>query len=96
MSGITAQDVQHSPAQSRFDVTVDGQLCVLEYLLQDKVMTITHTGVPGAVGGRGIAGALTRKALDTARAQGWKVRPACSYAAAYFQRHGEDKDLLAS
>ncbi|MEN4921167.1 GNAT family N-acetyltransferase [Achromobacter spanius] len=85
------QDTGHS----RFTATVDGVLCVLDYQLQDGVMAITHTGVPSQVGGRGIAAELTRQALLTARANGWKVRPFCSYAAVYMRRHPEYNDLLA-
>lgn len=85
------QDTQ----RSRYTATVDGVLCVLDYQLQDKVMTITHTGVPSQVGGRGIAAALTRHALDDARANGWKVRPLCSCAEVYMRRHPEYNDLLA-
>jgi predicted GNAT family acetyltransferase len=57
-------------------------------------MTITHTGVPPEVGGRGIASALVQAALDVARAEGWKVVPACSYAAVWMQRHPDYLDLL--
>lgn len=87
--------VRHSEGQSRFDTTVDGHLCVLDYVLNGKTMTITHTGVPSAVGGRGIAAELTRVALDAARAQNWKVVPACSYAAVYIRRHPQYEDLVA-
>jgi Predicted acetyltransferase len=57
-------------------------------------MTITHTGVPSAVGGKGIAAALTQVALDTARVNGWRVVPTCSYAAVYIKRHPAYADLL--
>lgn len=87
--------VTQDPAQSRFTATVDGVLCVLDYQLQDGVMAIVHTGVPSQVGGRGIAAELTKVALDTARANGWKVRPLCSYAAVYMRRHPDYNDLLA-
>jgi len=87
--------IEHNTAERRFEYVEDGQLCVLEYELLDGIMTITHTGVPAAVEGRGIAAGLTRYALDTARGRGWKVRPLCSYAAAYFKRHPEYQDLLA-
>ena len=60
-----------------------------------RVMTIVHTGVPPAVGGRGVAGALVQAAIDAARAEGWKVRPACTYAAAWLARHPAYQDLLA-
>lgn len=85
--------IEHNIAQNRFEWTEDGTLSVLDYVLQDNVMTITHTGVPEAVGGRGIAGDLTQVALDTARANGWMVRPQCSYAAAYIKRHPQYQDL---
>ena len=68
--------------------------CVLDYGLASAVMTITHTEVPAEVGGRGIASALVRAALDAARAEGWKVVPACSYAAVWMQKHPEYRDLL--
>lgn len=80
---------------SRFESQVDGQLCVLDYRLRDGVLVIDHVGVPPAVGGRGIAAALTRIALDTAREQGWQVLPHCAYAAAWIARHPQYGDLLA-
>ena len=88
-------DVTHDSAQSRFTATVDGVLCVLDYQLNNDVMAIVHTGVPSQVGGRGIAAELTRVALETARGNGWKVRPLCSYAAVYMRRHPDYNDLLA-
>ncbi|CAB3900608.1 hypothetical protein LMG26854_05482 [Achromobacter aegrifaciens] len=87
--------VTHDSALSRYTATVDGVLCVLDYQLQGSTMAITHTGVPSQVGGRGIAAALTKYALDDARARGWKVRPLCSYADTYIRRHPEYSDLLA-
>ncbi len=87
--------IEHNEAQQRFECTEEGHLCVLDYQLGGTLMTITHTGVPEAVGGRGIAADLTRHALDTARSRGWKVRPVCSYAAVYIKRHPEYQDLVA-
>lgn len=87
--------VRHYPDRGRFETTVDGHDCEIDYRLSKGVMTITHTGVPSAVGGRGIAAEMTRFALETARSNGWKVVPACSYAAAYVRRHTEFQDLVA-
>ncbi|MNT22087.1 hypothetical protein D3C72_1574590 [compost metagenome] len=87
--------VTQDPAQSRFTATVDGVLCVLDYQLQGDTMVIVHTGVPSPVGGRGIAAELTKVALETAQAKGWKVRPVCSYAEVYMRRHPEYNDLRA-
>lgn len=88
-------DVIHNAAQSRFETTVEGLLCVADYRLQGSVMRMTHTGVPPQLEGRGIAAALVRAALDHARAHGLKVDPACSYVAVYMRRHPETQDLHA-
>jgi predicted GNAT family acetyltransferase len=87
-------EVVHNAVASRFETVVDGMLCVLEYRLHDRVMTITHTGVPEAVGGRGIASALATAAFDTARREHWRVVPACSYALVWIERHPEYADLV--
>jgi len=86
-------DIRHETDFPRFSTLADGHLCVLDYHLSESVMTITHTGVPSAVGGKGIAAALTRAALDTARQNQWRVIPRCSYAAVYIERHPEYADL---
>lgn len=90
-----ALEIQHLAAAHRFETTVDGFVSELEYNLHGSVMTITHTGVPEQVGGRGIAGELVRTALETARREGWKVVPACSYARVWMERHPAFNDLRA-
>ena len=87
--------IHHERSSHRFTAQVEGAWCVLDYSLAAGVMTITHTGVPPEVGGRGIASALVQSALDAARAEGWKVVPACSYAAVWMARHPPYHDLLA-
>lgn len=89
--------IEHDENAHRFHTVVDGQACVLVYSLGGPgglVMSIDHTGVPEAVGGRGIAGALVEAAFALARHRGWKVNPACSYSAAWAQRHPDVADLL--
>jgi len=87
--------VIHNEARQRFEATVDGRLCVTDYQLRGNVMWMTHTGVPSAVGGRGIAAELVRVALAWAGEQGYTVEPSCSYVEAYMQRHPQTRKLLA-
>lgn len=89
-------DVIHNPAASRFETTVDGQRCVADYRLNDTVMAMTHTLVPQALEGRGIAAALVAEALAHARRVGWRVHPVCSYVDSYMRRHPETEDLRAA
>lgn len=92
---MTDASIAHDPAARRFTTTVDGVEAQLEYLRGGGVITITHTRVPEAIGGRGIAGALVKAAMDHARAEGLRVKPACTYAAAWLERHPDYADLRA-
>jgi predicted GNAT family acetyltransferase len=80
----------------RFTVKVDGQVGVLDFDQNDGVMAINSVRVPEAIGGRGIAGRLTRRALDQARAEGLSVDPACPYARRWIEKHPDYQDLVAS
>jgi len=90
--------IRHEPAAAgagRFSTMVDGCLCVLDYQRHGGVVAITHTGVPPAVGGRGIAAALVAAALQWVADEGLKVDPQCSYVRVYMQRHRQTLGLLA-
>lgn len=89
-------EIVHNVAAARFEAQIDGHLAVCEYRRQDETLVFTHTEVPMQLEGRGIAAALVRQALDWARTEGLRVRPLCSYVAAYMRRHPETQDLIAS
>lgn len=84
----------HDPAAHRWTVDIEGQRSLLDYALADGVMTIRHTEVPAALGGRGIASRLVGAAFAWARGQGYRVRPACEYAEAWAKRHPDQADIL--
>lgn len=88
--------IAHDRAAQRFVLREDGVDAYLEYTLAAGTMTITHTIVPPPIGGRGIAGRLVATAFETARAQGWKVNPRCSYSAAWVHKHPEAADLVVT
>lgn len=87
--------VTHNPGASRFEAEIDGRLAVCAYRLNDGVLALTHTEVPRAAQGQGVAAVLVDAALAWARQQGWRVRPVCSYVAVHMRRHPETRDLLA-
>jgi uncharacterized protein len=78
--------ISHDQAAHRFTTKLDGYQAALDYTLAGGVMNITHTGVPAEIGGRGVAADLMQEALKTAQAQGWTVKPVCSYAVAYMRK----------
>ena len=87
-------EVRHNPVEKRFELEMDGALAVLEYEVDGGKLIATHTGVPVALEGRGIASRLARAALEYARAYELKVVPLCSFMAGYIHKHPEYKDLL--
>src|SRR6266513_1688213 len=87
--------VVHNVAEQRFELRVGEDLSVIDYRLSPGKLVIYHTEVPPQLRGRGIAGRMTRAALDFARSENLQVEPRCSYAAAFIQKHMEYSDLLA-
>jgi len=86
--------VRDNKAQHRFEMGAGDDAAVAYYSLAPGVITLTHTEVPTALRGQGIASRLTRGVLEAARAQGLKVVPRCSFVAAFMSRHPEFNDLL--
>jgi predicted GNAT family acetyltransferase len=86
-------NVQHEPERSRYSVTMDGAIAVADYHRNGDVIAFTHTEVPPAIQGRGVASALAHRALEDARAAGDHVVPACEFFARYMDTHPEYDDL---
>jgi uncharacterized protein len=87
--------VFHNPGAARFEVATPLQRAECSYRRRGAELVLDHTEVPPAFRGQGVAAALVQAALDWARAEGLRVRPVCSYVAAYMRRHPETQDLLA-
>lgn len=90
-----ADAVRDNTARHRFELEVDGHVAFSNYRREGGTLTILHTEVPSALGGRGVGSALVRGLLDIARAQGLKVKPLCPFVSAYIGKHPEYADLLA-
>lgn len=74
----------------------DGAQAEMTYMRRpDRSIIITHTGVPPAFEGRGIALQLVKRAVSDARQDGFKIVPQCPYVAVQFRRHPDWDDLLA-
>ncbi len=82
--------------QDRYEIETHGQTVGHAiYRVDGDVVTMPHTEVDPAFGGRGLAGELVQFALDDVRSQGLKVDPACPYVAKWIDRHPDYQDLLA-
>lgn len=87
-------EVIHNQDKHRFEWHQDGLLSVVEYRWRDGIMAFTHTEVPPALEGQGIAAKLAKTALDYARDNEILVMPYCPYIKVYLERHPEYKSLV--
>ena len=81
--------------RSRYELMVDGHTAFAAYKIDDDVITFTHTVVPPALEGRGIASRLILFALTDVRDRGLSVIAQCPFVAVYIRKHPEWADLLA-
>jgi uncharacterized protein len=86
--------VRDNAALHRFELDTGGGVAFATYRRADGVITFLHTETPRALRGRGIASALIRGALESARAEGAKVRARCPFVSDYIARHPDFADLL--
>lgn len=64
--------------------------------VSDGVWNANHTGVPKAIGGKGVGKALIYAMVEDARAQGYRVVPGCPFVAKLFERKPEWADGVAA
>lgn len=88
-------EFQHEPGRI-FALSPEGALlCEVTFPAENGVADIKHTFVDESLRGQGIAGKLLAAAVAQIRKDGLRVRPTCSYARTWFEKHPEEKDLLA-
>ncbi len=86
--------VKDNQEQQRFEALVAGHLAVAEYKRGDGRITFTHTEVPEALAGHGIANKLVQTALDHARSEQLSVIPLCPFVTSYIRRHPDYRALV--
>lgn len=88
--------VTDNPAQSRYEIHVDGDLAGIEdYTTSGDVVSFNHTEIYPRHEGFGLAAILVTQALDDLRSRGLKVRPVCPYVVKFLHRHEEYQDLIS-
>ena len=88
MHGLEHRRRREAPARASALRGRGGRLTAfLTYEREGDAVAMTHTIVPPPIEGRGIAGGLTRTAVDWARGEGLQIDPQCSYVRAWLRKH---------
>ena len=90
---ITVVDV---PERGRFEIRDDGRVVgFATYHVDDELMTLPHTEIDPAMGGRGLGTQLVAGVLTSARERHLHVLPYCSFVRKYLLEHPGELDLVA-
>jgi predicted GNAT family acetyltransferase len=84
-----------NPAAGRFEEWVGDELAELQYRVHGDRLVLVHTGVPPALGGRGLGAALVRAAVERARREGLTLVPVCPFAREWLERHPAEIEGVA-
>ena len=82
MESKQKDDIEHQVERTRFVLAKDTHECVLDYELHagpELVIDFTHTYVPFALRGQGLAERLVEVGLAWAKEQGYQIEASCWY-----------------
>ncbi|HEX4479058.1 MAG TPA: GNAT family N-acetyltransferase [Polyangiaceae bacterium] len=93
---MTPGAVRHDEEKQRFEIELDGgAMAIAEYRKDGGTIVFTHTEVPHAFEGHGIAGQLAKAGLEWAKGLGLPIVPRCKFIAAYVKKHPEYQSMVA-
>ncbi len=87
------RDFELNKTKRSFEYDTSEGKAVVEYRKKESTYILTHTEVPPALEGEGVASSLVRDVLKHIREEGCKVTPLCAYIDKYMERHSEWNDL---
>ncbi len=84
---MTNYKIEHNKGEKIFFTVIEGLTAYAAYEITEGNLVIYSTFVPKELGGRGIAGALTKECYLYADAQGLTRSATCSYAVAWLEKN---------
>ena len=87
-------ELTDNSARKRFEMVVDGVTAYVTYARHGDRLTLVHTEVPKALGGRGVGSSLATAVLEEVRRRGLRVAVECEFLEAFIKRHPEFADLV--
>jgi len=84
----------HNKDENKYEFHIDDYIAYITYDNQDGVLHLTHTIVPDALAGKGLAKKLTIAVMEEIEAQGLKMQPQCSYIVAFVEKNPDYARLL--
>ncbi len=83
----------HNEAECKYEYHIDEHIAYITYDDQNGEMHLTHTIVPDALAGKGLAKQLLEDVLEQIKKDGKKAVAQCSYIVKY-QEKNPDNDIF--
>ena len=80
--------------KKQYEFHIDTQIAKIEYIKAAGTIYLTHTEVPKALEGKGIAKELVLRALEDIEKKELTLVPLCPFVAAYIKRNPEWRKLV--
>lgn len=84
----------HNKPECKYEYHIDDHVAYITYDDQDGKMHLTHTIVPDALAGQGLAKQLLEDVLEQIKKDGKKAVAMCSYIVKYQEKNPEN-DIFA-
>ncbi len=88
-------ELKINAATNRLELEVESGTAFIDFKLTHETLFLIHTEVPPALEGKGVGGAIVKKALQYAKDNGYKIVPLCVFVQSYLKRHKEWDDIVA-
>lgn len=91
-----SKEFAHQPDRRRYALRVDGQLaCIVDYAIDDNVITLTRTYTQPPHRGHGYAAELVEFTVsDIEATTSYRIMSGCWYVSEWFEAHPERAALL--
>ena len=90
------QAFRRNQSKSRFELTVDNHIAFIDYVIhKDTIMTLIHTEVPEAVGGKGVGKTIVENTLNYLKNNKYLVVPKCPFIEKYIKRNPQWQSILS-
>lgn len=85
----------HNEKENKYEYHIGGHVAYITYEDNNGVLGLTHTIVPDALAGQGLAKKLLIDVLETIKKDGKKAKAECSYIVAFEGKNPDYGDVFA-
>jgi len=88
-------EIKHYKEKRQFVLLVEGHTALVDYVLKNEVMYLTHSEVPVQLRGKGVGKKLVLQTFEKLTEEGYKAVAICSYIKLVAKRSDVWKNIIS-